>query len=42
MENKHEIVVGKGEGKIQLMGTRRRWEDNITINLEEVRSEDVE
>jgi hypothetical protein len=32
----HSIVVGKPEGKRQLGRPRRRWEDNIKMNLQEV------
>ena len=32
----HKVVVGKPEGKIPLGRPRRRWEDNITMNLQEV------
>ena len=30
------VLVGKYEGKRPLGGTRRRWEDNIKLALEEV------
>jgi len=29
-------LVGKPEGKIPLKRTRRRWEDNIKMDLQEV------
>ena len=32
----HKILVGKPEGKRPLGRPRRRWEDNIKINLQEV------
>ena len=32
----HRVVVGKAEGKISLGRPRRRWEDNIKIDLREV------
>jgi hypothetical protein len=32
----HSILVGKSEGKIPLGRTRRRWEDNIRMNLMEI------
>jgi hypothetical protein len=35
MINAHEILVGKPEGKIRLPRHRRRWEDNITMDLRE-------
>jgi hypothetical protein len=30
------VLVGKPEGKRPLGRTRRRWEDNIKVNLQEV------
>jgi hypothetical protein len=41
MRNAYEILVGKPERKIP-PGPRRRWEDNIRMNLREVGWEDVE
>ena len=32
----HKVLVGKPEGKRLLGRPRRRWEDNIKIDLEEV------
>ena len=32
----HKVSVGKPEGKIPLGRPRRRWEDNIKMDLEEV------
>jgi hypothetical protein len=32
----HRVLVGKPEGKRPLRRPRRRWEDNIKINLQEV------
>ena len=32
----HKVLVGKPEGKRPLGRTRRRWEDNINMDLEEV------
>ena len=32
----HKVLVGKPEGKRPLGGPRRRWEDNIKMDLEEV------
>ena len=32
----HRVLVGKSEGKRPLGRSRRRWEDNITIDLQEV------
>ena len=33
----HKILVGKPEGKRPLGRPRRRWEDNIKVDLDEVR-----
>ena len=32
----HKVLVGKSEGKSPLGRPRRRWEDNIKMDLEEV------
>ena len=32
----HKVLVGKPEGKRPLGRRRRRWEDNIKMDLEEV------
>jgi hypothetical protein len=32
----YTVLVGKPEGKIPLGRPRRRWEDNIKIDLQEV------
>jgi len=32
----HRVLVGKPEGKRPLGRSRRRWEDNITMDLQEV------
>ena len=32
----HRVLVGKPEGKRPLEGPRRRWEDNIKMDLREV------
>ena len=32
----HRVLVGKPEGKKPLGRPRRRWEDNIKMNLQEV------
>ena len=32
----HKVLVGKPEGKRPLRRPRRRWEDNIKMDLEEV------
>ena len=36
MHSVHKVLVGKPEGKRPLGRPRRRWEDNIKIDLEEV------
>ena len=33
----HKVLVGKPEGKRPLGRPRRRWEDNIKMDLQEVR-----
>jgi hypothetical protein len=35
-ENAHGILVGKPEGKRPLGRSRRRWEDNIIMDLTEI------
>ena len=32
----HRVLVGKSEGKRQLGRPRRRWEDNIKMDVQEV------
>jgi len=32
----YRVLVGKPEGKLQLRRPRRRWVDNIRMNLQEV------
>jgi hypothetical protein len=32
----HSVLVGKPEGKRQFGKPKRRWEDNIKMNLQEV------
>ena len=32
----HRVLVGKPEGKKSLGRPRRRWEDNITMDIQEV------
>jgi hypothetical protein len=32
----HRVLVGKPEGKRPLRRPRRRWEDNIKMNVQEV------
>ena len=36
----HRVLVGKPEGKRPLGRPRRRWEDNIKMDLQEVRGLD--
>jgi hypothetical protein len=33
MRNKYNILVGKPEGKVLLGSPRRRWKDNIGVDL---------
>jgi hypothetical protein len=33
MNNAYKILVGKPEGNSPLVSPRRRWEDNIKMNL---------
>jgi len=35
-EDMHRVLVGKSEGKRPLGRPRRRWEDNIKMDLQEV------
>jgi len=42
MRNVYKILVGKSERKIPLGRPRRRWEDNIRMDLREIRWEVVE
>jgi hypothetical protein len=42
MINAHTILVGNLEGKIPLRGHRRKWEDNIKMNLRYIRLESVD
>jgi hypothetical protein len=36
MKNAYNILVGKPEGKRQLARPRRRWDDNIRMDLREI------
>jgi hypothetical protein len=36
MASAYNILVGKSEGESPLGRTRRRWEDNIKINIREI------
>jgi hypothetical protein len=40
--NAHKMLVGKPEGKIPLGRPRRRWDDNIKIDLWEIDLEVVD
>jgi hypothetical protein len=42
MRNAYKILVGKPEGKRPLGRHRHRWEDNIRMDLKEIRCEGVE
>jgi hypothetical protein len=42
MRNAYRLLVGKPEGKRQLGRLRRRWVDNIRMDLGEVRWGDVD
>jgi hypothetical protein len=42
MRNAHKILVKKPEGKRQLRRPMHRWEDNIRMDLREVRCECVD
>jgi hypothetical protein len=39
MKNAYNILVGKPEGKRLLGKPRRRWDDNIRMDLREIRWE---
>jgi hypothetical protein len=41
MRNAYKILVGKPEVKKQLGRIRRRWEDNINMDPEEIGREDM-
>jgi hypothetical protein len=36
MRNAHKILGGEPEGKKPLTRARRRWEDDVTMNLREI------
>jgi hypothetical protein len=40
--NEYTIFVGKQDGKRPLGGPRRKWEDNIKMNLRDMRWEAVD
>jgi hypothetical protein len=42
MRNVYKILVGKPEGKRPLRRPRHRWEDNIKMDLREIRFEGVD
>jgi hypothetical protein len=35
----HRVLVGRPEGKRPLAGHRRRWEDNIKLDLRKIRTD---
>jgi hypothetical protein len=39
MTNSHRSLVGRSEGKRSLSRTKRKWDDNIKIDLEEIEYE---
>jgi hypothetical protein len=41
MQNPHPVLAGKSERKRQLGRAKRRWEDNIKLNLKEIRVQHV-
>jgi hypothetical protein len=42
MKNAHNILVGKSEGKRSLERSIIRWEDNIKMDITEIRWEGVD
>jgi hypothetical protein len=42
MRNAYPILPGKPEGKRQLGRRRRRWDDNIEVDLKEIECKDVD
>jgi hypothetical protein len=42
MRNEHKILIGKPEEKRPLGRSRRRWEDNIRMDLNEIGWGDVD
>jgi hypothetical protein len=42
MRNEQKILVGKPEGNMSFGKTRRRWEDNIRMDLREIEWEGVD
>jgi hypothetical protein len=42
VRNAHKILVTKSEGKRPLGRPRRRWEDNIRMDLREIGWKDVD
>jgi hypothetical protein len=42
MRNSYRILVAKPEGKRPLLKLRRRWVDNIKIDLRDIRWGDME
>jgi hypothetical protein len=42
MRGAYNILIGRPEGRKLLERPRRRWEDNIKMDLREIRFEDVD
>jgi hypothetical protein len=42
IRNAYSILLGKPEGKRPLVRPKCRWEDNIIMDLREIRWEDVD
>ena len=42
MGERRRVLVGKSEGKRPLGRPKRRWEDNIKIDLQELRRGDID
>jgi cell wall assembly regulator SMI1 len=42
LRDSYKILVGKPEGKRPLGRPRRRWKDNVRMDLREMRSESVD
>jgi uncharacterized short protein YbdD (DUF466 family) len=42
LRNAYKLLVGKPDGKRPLERHRRKWEDNIKMDLEEIRWECVD
>jgi hypothetical protein len=42
IRNAHKILVRKTEGKKPLVRPRRKWEDNIVMDFEQIACEDLD